>query len=141
MVNADLVNSGDFEKITALSREAVRNLLGFTVPHIGLNAGSGEAAMNAAKLFGSLFGFPANDGNTSVFAGEKIEIMKLPSAPGKYGHIALGTNSLKRAKVYLERKGITFDPDSVKKDAGGNISVIYCREEILGFALHLVQKK
>ncbi|MDR2134972.1 MAG: bifunctional 4-hydroxy-2-oxoglutarate aldolase/2-dehydro-3-deoxy-phosphogluconate aldolase [Treponema sp.] len=141
MVNADLVNSGDFEKITALSREAVRNLLGFTVPHIGINAGSGEAAVKAAELFGSLFGFPVKDGNSSVYAGDKIEIMKLPAAPGRHGHIAIGTNSIWRAAAFLERKGIAFDPDSVKKDSKGSMIVIYCKEEILGFAVHLVQNK
>ncbi|MDR1588150.1 MAG: bifunctional 4-hydroxy-2-oxoglutarate aldolase/2-dehydro-3-deoxy-phosphogluconate aldolase [Treponema sp.] len=141
MVNADLINSGDFEKITALSREAVWNLFGFTMPHIGINAGSGEAALKAAKFFGGLFGFPANDGNSSVFAGDKIEIMKLPAARGKHGHIAIGTNSVWRAMAYLERNGVGFDPDSVKKDAKGSINLIYCKEEILGFAVHLVRNK
>jgi 2-dehydro-3-deoxyphosphogluconate aldolase/(4S)-4-hydroxy-2-oxoglutarate aldolase len=140
MVNADFINAGDFEKISALSREAVLNLLGFSVAHIGINAGGEEAALKAAKLFGTLFGFAPKDGNSSVFAGDNIEIVK-ERGPGARGHIAVGTNSIQRAAAYLERNGIALDHASAKKDAKGNLTAVYCTEEILGFAVHLVQKK
>jgi 2-dehydro-3-deoxyphosphogluconate aldolase/(4S)-4-hydroxy-2-oxoglutarate aldolase len=57
MVSADLINGGEFEKITALSQEAVVNMLGFTVTHIGINSGTGDEAAKAAKRFAALFGF------------------------------------------------------------------------------------
>jgi 2-dehydro-3-deoxyphosphogluconate aldolase/(4S)-4-hydroxy-2-oxoglutarate aldolase len=141
MVSADSINAGEFEKITLLSREAVLNLLGLGVVHIGLNAGGEEEARKAAKLFNALFGFAVKDGNSSVFAGDGIEIMKTPGAPGERGHIAIGTNSIHRAAAYLERNGVVFDRAGAKKDAKGNLTAIYCKEEILGFAWHLVQKK
>jgi 2-dehydro-3-deoxyphosphogluconate aldolase/(4S)-4-hydroxy-2-oxoglutarate aldolase len=140
MAGADLINSGDFEKISALSREAVLNLLGLEVAHIGVNAGGEEAASKAAALFNTLFGFIVKDGNSSVFAGNNIEIVKT-AAPGTHGHIAIGTNSIHRAAAYLERNGVALDHASAKKDAKGNLAALYCKEEILGFALHLVQKK
>jgi 2-dehydro-3-deoxyphosphogluconate aldolase/(4S)-4-hydroxy-2-oxoglutarate aldolase len=140
MVGADLVNSGDFEKISALSKEAVRTMLGFQVVHFGVNAGEAGKAIKAAELFSALFGLPIKDGNSSVFAGDMIEIMKLSAAPGTHGHIAVATNSISRAINYLEKKGIAFDQNSVKRDAKGAMTVIYCKEEILGFAVHLLRK-
>jgi 2-dehydro-3-deoxyphosphogluconate aldolase/(4S)-4-hydroxy-2-oxoglutarate aldolase len=139
MASADLINSGDFDKITALSREAVLGMLGFSVAHIGINSGNEADAMKAAKLFNGLFGFPLKDGNSSVFAGDSVEIMKTPGL-GAHGHIAIRTNSLLRAAACLERAGIVFDYGNAKKDSKGNITALYLKEEILGFALHLVQK-
>ncbi|GHV92890.1 hypothetical protein AGMMS50268_33930 [Spirochaetia bacterium] len=141
MVGADLINAGDFDRITALAREAVFNIFGFSVIHFGLNAQSAEAAQKAAALFNTFFGFPLKDGNTSVFAGDYIEIMKLPTAPGAHGHIGIGTNSIIRAQAYLEGLGVTFDPSSVKTTPDGQKAVIFAREEILGFSWHLIQRK
>ncbi|GHV52534.1 hypothetical protein AGMMS49579_09950 [Spirochaetia bacterium] len=141
MVGADLINAGDFAKITALAHEAILNIFGFSVAHFGLNAKSHEAAAKAAVLFNTLFGFPLKDGNSSVFAGDYIEIMKLPTASGANGHIAIGTNSIERAQVYLEGLGVVFDPSSVKTGPDGQKIVIFARDEILGFAWHLLQKK
>jgi len=137
MATADLINAGDFERITALSKEAVLGMLGFSVSHIGINSGNEEDAMKAAKLFNRLFGHPLKHGNSSVFTGENIEFLKI-SAPGSHGHIAIKTNSLPRAIAYLERAGIAFDYESAKKDSKGNITALYLKEEVLGFALHLV---
>jgi len=140
MVGTDLINAGHFEKITTLSREAVQNMLGFTLAHVGIGTKKEEEAMKAANFFGAMFGFPIKDENSSVFAGESIEVLKT-AAPGTNGHIAIGTNSVLRAVAYLERNGIAFDHANAKKDAEGNVSAIYLKEEILGFGVHLLQKK
>jgi 2-dehydro-3-deoxyphosphogluconate aldolase/(4S)-4-hydroxy-2-oxoglutarate aldolase len=141
MVGADLINAGDFDKITALSKEAIITMFGFTVVHFGLNAKSEEAARKGAALFNSLFGFTVKDGNSSVFASDYLEIMKLPSAAGTNGHIAIATTTVARAQAYLERQGVSFDPASIKKTPEGKLNVIFAKDEILGFAWHLVQKK
>ena len=141
MASADLINAEKFEEITALSREAVFNLLGFHLAHVGVNSGGEEAAAKAAQFLESLLGFAPKDGASSVFAGSGIEIMKIPKAPGTHGHIAIGTNSVKRAVAHCERNGIVFDKSSAKNDSNGRLMAIYCVEELLGFALHLVQKK
>jgi 2-dehydro-3-deoxyphosphogluconate aldolase/(4S)-4-hydroxy-2-oxoglutarate aldolase len=138
MASADLINAGDFEKITALSKEAVLGMLGFSVAHIGINSGNEEDAIKGAKLFNRLFGHPLKHGNSSVFTGENIEFMKTPGL-GAHGHIAIKTNSLPRAAAYLERSGIALDYESAQKDPKGNITALYLKEEVLGFALHLVQ--
>jgi 2-dehydro-3-deoxyphosphogluconate aldolase/(4S)-4-hydroxy-2-oxoglutarate aldolase len=140
MVGADLINAGDFDRITTLCKEAVATVLGFSVMHIGINAKDEAAALGAAKLFGALFGFALKDGSSSVFSSDRIEIMK-SQGPGTHGHIAVGTNSLSRAKAWLERQGIAFNASSAKTDAKGALTVIYLAEEIAGFAVHLLQKK
>jgi 2-dehydro-3-deoxyphosphogluconate aldolase/(4S)-4-hydroxy-2-oxoglutarate aldolase len=140
MVGADLINAGNFEKITALCKEAQLNLLGFEMAHIGINAENEDAALKAANWFSALFGFQNNVGAASIFSGPGIEILKSPFL-GKNGHIAIGTNSIIRAKAYFERQGVEFNPDSVKTDAKGNMLAVYFKEEIGGFAVHLLQKK
>jgi 2-dehydro-3-deoxyphosphogluconate aldolase/(4S)-4-hydroxy-2-oxoglutarate aldolase len=140
MAGADLINAGDFEKITSLSREAIFNLLGFAFSHIGVNSGNEEAAMKAVRFFNAMFGFQIKDHDKSILAGNSIELVKT-SAPGSHGHIAIGTNSIARAIAYLERNGVVFDHENAKKDAKGSVIAVYLKEEILGFAVHLLQIK
>ncbi|QQO07461.1 bifunctional 4-hydroxy-2-oxoglutarate aldolase/2-dehydro-3-deoxy-phosphogluconate aldolase [Breznakiella homolactica] len=140
MVGADLINSGNFSAVTALCREALRTALGFHIAHVGINAENEAEALRAAGLFEALFGFAAKPGNSSVFAGEGIEIMKTPYL-GKNGHIAVGTNNITMAMGCLERMGCRFNTESLKKDAGGRLIAVYLADEIAGFAVHLMQKK
>ncbi|MDR2740451.1 MAG: hypothetical protein LBB68_11570 [Treponema sp.] len=62
------------------------------------------------------------------------------SGRGTKGHIGIGTYSPFRAVAYLERQGIVFNKDSIKTDAKGNLTLIYMKEEIAGFAVHIMQK-
>ena len=140
MVNADLINAGDFDRITALCREAVLNMLNLSVVHIGINAGEEDEALKTARQFESLFGFAMKPGNSSIFSGDGIEIMK-KNGPGRNGHIAIGTTSVAKAAAFLARQGIEFNAETSKTDAKGNLTVAYLKNEFLGFAVHLVQKK
>ena len=140
MVNADLIGSGDFARISALCREAQFSLLGLSMAHIGINAENEGAAVKAADRFSALFGFPNRAGNSSIFSGDGIEIMKSPYL-GRNGHIAIATNTMFRAMAFFERQGIEFNTESARTDSGGNVTAIYFREEIAGFAIHLVNKK
>ena len=60
---------------------------------------------------------------------------------GKNGHIAIATNFPDRARAYLEGCGVEFIEESAGYDDKGKLKVIYLKEEICGFAIHLVQKK
>lgn len=140
MVPGDLIKEGAWEKIEQLTREAVRTMLGFELAHIGINAESGEEAEKTADRFAQIFDLPVREGNTSVFAGTALEVMKSPYL-GKCGHIAVRTNYTERAVNYLSTvMGIAFREESAKRDGGGNLKAIYLEEEIGGFAVHLVQK-
>lgn len=140
MVNDELVKAGDFEKIRQLTREAVNLMLGFELRHIGINMNSEEEADGLAGKFESLFGFPKLPGNSSIFAGTAIEVMKTPYLGAK-GHIAIQTNYIERAIFHLERQGFSFIEESKKYGKNNNLTAIYLKEELGGFAVHLVQKQ
>lgn len=137
MVKKDLIDAGNWEEITRLSREAVRTMLGFTVHHIGINCENEAASEQAAKTFCALFGFSYKAGNSSNFAMPAIECTKAPYL-GQHGHIAIGVNSVDRAVFHLGLQGVKFDDSTRKTDAKGNTKSIYLAEEVAGFAIHLV---
>ena len=137
MVNADLINAGKFDEIRAMTAEAVRTMLGFELAHVGINAENEAEALATAKFFEDAFGFTSKNGNSSVFAGTAVEVMKA-GGPGRLGHIAIRTNYIDRAVRYMESRGYEFEPG--KYDAKGNMTAIYFKQEIAGFAVHLVQK-
>ncbi len=140
MVPGDLINAGDWAQIEKLTREAVQTMLGFELAHVGVNAESEEEAMKAANRFAFLFGMPVKDGNSSIFAGTALEVMKTPYL-GKNGHIAIRTNYIERAVNYMKTVlGVKFNEESAKRDGKGALKAIYLEETIGGFAVHLVQK-
>lgn len=138
MVPGDAVKAKDWNRITELTRSAVNLMLGLELRHVGVNSGSPEQAMKDAKLLASLLGWEVKDGNSSTFCGTGFECMKKPGR-GANGHIAIGCNSLKRAKWHLEMRGFTFDEDSLVVKNGKPVA-IYLKDEFAGFAIHLVQK-
>lgn len=140
MVPADLINNGEFDKIEQLTREAVQTMLGFELAHVGVNAPNEESASNTADRFSYIFGMEKKVGNSSIFSGSALEVMKSPYL-GENGHIAIRTNYIERAVNYLSSVlGVEFDETTAKTDAKGKMKAIYLKEEIGGFAIHLVQK-
>lgn len=138
MVSSDLIKAGAYEKITELTKEAVMTMLGFELRHVGVNCADGEEATNTANKFANIFGLATKVGESSIFAGTFLEAMKIPYLGAK-GHIAMGTNNVVRAMNYLETQGVEFDMGTAKYN-GGNLIAVYLKEEIGGFAVHLVQK-
>ncbi len=138
MVAKDMVTAGEFDKIRDKTREAVSNMLGFELKHVGINCADEAEAAKTAEAFG-VFGLAKKAGNSSVFAGTAVECMKSPYL-GKNGHIAIGTNYIERAIHYLEGQGVEFDMSTAKYKADGSMTAVYMKGEIGGFAVHLVQK-
>lgn len=131
------IAAGNFDKITALCKEARKTLLGFEVAHIGINTPDADAAMDVCKAFNDAFDFNVKQGNSSNFASTGVEVMKT-MFKGANGHIAIRTNKMIPAIAEMERRGYELDMDSVKdKD---NIKAVYFKNEIGGFAVHLLQK-
>ena len=138
MVPGDLINAGEWDKIEQLTREAVQTMLGFELAHIGINGANEEEAKKAADRFSFIFGWTTKVGNSSIFSGTPIEVMKTPFK-GTHGHIAIRTNYIERAVNYLSTVlGVEFEEP--KKDEKGKYKAIYLKEEIGGFAIHLMQK-
>lgn len=140
IVPSKMLDEEDWEGITALCRQAVDKMLGFQMVHVGINCQSPEEAEGVADMFDNAFGFAKKVGNSSVFASTYVECMKQPFK-GKMGHIAVATNSVKRAMYQLKARGYTIDEQSIKCDAKGNPTVAYLKDDFGGFAVHLVLKK
>ena len=139
MVPNDAVEAKDWAKITQLTRSAVELLLGLEVAHVGVNSGSPEQAMKDAQMFAKLMGWPVKEGNSSIFTGKGFEMMKKPFK-GTHGHIAIGCNNIKRAKWHLEQRGFEFVDESEASFKNGKMVAIYLKDEIAGYAIHLMQK-
>ncbi|MHC6203810.1 bifunctional 4-hydroxy-2-oxoglutarate aldolase/2-dehydro-3-deoxy-phosphogluconate aldolase [Breznakiellaceae bacterium SP9] len=140
MVHTDLINSGSFDKITVLCKEAVQSMLGFSVAHFGINAEHSQAAEHAARFFETIFALGAKDSEGSLFCGPAIEIMKA-TGPGRNGHIGIYTWSVPKALSYLERQGIAVKSDSIRLDLNGIPTFAYLEEEILGFAVYILKHR
>ena len=140
MVSADLINAGDFAKITELTREAVAKMLGFAIKHVGINSENETEAKRTADLFSTIFGFPQLEIPASYFCGQGIEVMKTMGR-GRMGHIAIMTWSVERAMAYLERNGVELDYSTLRKDAKGKPEFIYLKQDFGGFDIHLAVRR
>ncbi len=140
MVKDELVKEKKWDEITALTKNAVKTMLGLEFTHMGINNDSREESEKAAKLFNLMFGMPLRETSKSIFAGEAFEFMN-SKGPGKCGHIGIRTNFVDRAMAYFKRIGFEFDEASVVcDDKTGKPKFVYFKDEIAGFAIHLVQK-
>lgn len=132
------VNAGNFDKITTLCREARKIVLGYEIAHIGINTDGVEACTDICHTLNDAFDLPIREGNSSIFASESIEVMRQQYL-GKNGHIAVRTNSIERALIDLKAKGFEADM-STAKYKGEKMTAVYLKQEIGGFAFHLLQK-
>ena len=139
MCKSDLIKGAKWDEITAMCKEAVKTMLGFELAHIGVNCADEGEAERTAKTLCALFGFEYKAGSSSIFAGKAVECMKKPGR-GTHGHIAIATNSVDRAVYHLGRQGVEFLEDSRVADAKGKTKAIYVKDEVCGFAVHLMQK-
>ena len=112
----------------------------YTLARVGINCANSDEAKRGAALFEAMFGLTAKEGNSSVFAGKAVELMKAPYL-GRNGHIAIGTPDVAAAVADLKGRGFAFNMDSAKYKADGTLNAIYLADEICGFAVHLVGNK
>lgn len=128
----------NFDRITALCREARRIVLGYELAHIGINTENAEESLAVCRALDTAFGFGIKEGGSSNFAGSGVEVMKAPY-PGKNGHIAVRTNSIPRAAAELAKSGFLLDKTTAKYK-GDQMVAVYLKQEFGGFAVHLLQK-
>lgn len=138
MVKKDLIEGEKWDEIAEICKKAVKNMLGLSLVHIGINSRDEEEAEKTARLFSGLFDLEYRSGNSSIFAGSDFEVMKT-AGRGTLGHIAIGTWNVDRAVYHLAKRGATFDEASRKTDDKGT-KFIYLEGEIGGFAIHLIRK-
>ncbi len=128
-----LIDEGRFGEISALCREAVAKVHGFTLCHIGINSNDVVNAGNIAKQYSSMLRMPIKETGNSLFVGDALEIMKVPFL-GENGHIAIGVNNIKRSIKYFELQGYEFTDVGYVDGA-----CAYFKELFGGFAVHLKQ--
>ena len=58
---------------------------------------------------------------------------------GKNGHLAVRTNKIETAIAELTKRGFAVDMDTAKYK-GDRMVAVYLKNEIGGFAVHLLQK-
>lgn len=138
MVPNDMLDNEDWDGITALAREAVLKMLDIKFRHIGINSDSEDEAVCTTERFASLTGGAIKDGSKSLFSGEAFEIMKYQGM-GKHGHIALSVTDVDRAVTFFTSQGFEFDEASATYTDDGKKKFIYFKDEIGGFAVHLVK--
>ena len=139
MATANQIKNNDFEGITAYCKKALDISLGFELAHVGVNNENAEEAESGANKIGDIFRMQVKAGNSSVFAGTAVEFMK-SMYYGTRGHIGFKTNSMERALAFLRNNGVGIIEESIRTDAKGKLVSAYLKEEICGFAVHIVRK-
>ena len=139
MATADQIKNRDFEGITAACKKALDISLGFELAHVGINNQDEDTALSEAERLANIFRFPIKVGNSSIFTGTAAEFMKTMFY-GTNGHIGFKTNSVARALAYFENNDIEIIEESIRKDAKGKLVSAYLKNEIGGFAVHVVRK-
>ena len=115
--------------------------LGLYIAHVGINAASSEEAEAVAERFQTLMGLPRNEtAPISVFSGTLVETMR-GSGRGEHGHIGFHVDSIPEAEEWFEARGFEIDEDSRVLMPDGSTRLVYFKEPIGGFAIHLTQDK
>lgn len=128
----------NFDKITQLCAEARRGVMGFELAHVGINCGSADESLAVCEELERAFDFEVKTGNSSNFASTGVEVMKSMYL-GKNGHLAVRTNKIETAIAELTKRGFAVDMDTAKYK-GDRMVAVYLKNEIGGFAVHLLQK-
>lgn len=110
------------------------------VAHVGINANNTDEAKKIANLFTTLMGLPTLEQPPSFFAGTLIEVMK-QNGRGTNGHIGFHVNNISAAEKYFSDRGFKIDETSRRLNSDGSTFLVYFKEEIAGFAIHLTIDK
>ena len=139
MANSEQIKNKDWDGITAACKKAVDISLGFELAHVGFNCGDEQTATTTAETIADAFRLEPRYMNSAVFAGTAVEAVK-SNGWGKLGHVGFFTNSIPRAMDYFANKGIELNEDSIKRNKSGEITCIYLKDDIGGFAFHVVAR-
>jgi 2-dehydro-3-deoxyphosphogluconate aldolase/(4S)-4-hydroxy-2-oxoglutarate aldolase len=108
----------------------------FDFGHFGMNCDTTEEASNIIDNLCAAFSLFKGEIATSYFANWKIEASKW-KLPGEKGHIAISTNSVFRAKKFLQTRGIEFLDETMVYDDYGNLKGIFTKSQFGGFAIQI----
>lgn len=110
------------------------------VAHVGINATNPEEAEKIARQLSALMGIPTVEQPPSFFAGTLVEVME-NGGRGTNGHIGFHVNDIPAAEKYFAERGLEVDETSRRLNPDGSTFLVYFKDEIAGFALHLTMDK
>ncbi len=139
MVPGKLVEAEDWDGITALAKEAVMTMLGAKINHVGINCADKDEALGVAGEFQKMLGGMRETSKSYFTANEAVEVMHF-KGKGTMGHLSVAVTSVERAMTYYQSQGYEFDMDTITYDDAGKPKFVYFKNEIGGFAVHLVKK-
>ena len=139
VARAKMIEEEDWQGVSDLCRQAIRQMLGLEFAHVGLNCETPENASACADFFTDFMALERKDGNSSIFVDGRLELMKKPFH-GRNGHLGFYTNSVERAVFRLQEKGCKIKPGTERRNSKGYLQSVYLEDEINGFAIHLVRK-
>lgn len=113
-------------------------LFGMRLAHVGINAGSAEEAEAIAQRFSLLMGLEPSETPISVFSDTMVETMK-GCGRGTHGHIGFLVDDIAAAEAWFAARGFAVDEGSRNLKDDGSTRLVYFKEEIGGFAIHLTQ--
>lgn len=115
-------------------------LFGLRLAHLGVNTDTPEEAARTADAFCALLGVPRGEEPfpVSSFSGTLVEVMN-NGGRGRLGHIGLHVDDIDAAQAWYEARGVEFDESSRRlcPDGSGRTYLIYLKDEVAGFAIHL----
>jgi 2-dehydro-3-deoxyphosphogluconate aldolase/(4S)-4-hydroxy-2-oxoglutarate aldolase len=124
----DLIGSGILEMMFKVHK--------FDFGHFGMNCDTAEEASKTIDNLCTAFSLAKGEIATSYFANWKIEASKW-KLPGEKGHIAISTNSVFRAKKFLQTRGIEFLDETMVYDDYGNLKGVFTKSQFGGFAIQI----
>lgn len=110
------------------------------VAHVGINATDPTDADRIAGEFSDLMGLEARDTPVSVFSDTLVETMK-QNGRGTKGHIGFHVNDMVAAEKWFSEHGMEINEDSRALNADGTTRLVYFKQEIGGFAIHITSDK
>lgn len=120
--------------------ESPVELFGLRLAHVGINTTSAADASATADALCALLGVARGEEPfpVSSFAGTLVEVMN-NGGRGEKGHIGLHVDDIDAAIAWYEARGVAFDESSrtLCPDGSGRIYLIYFKEQVAGFAIHL----
>ncbi|MEY8436412.1 VOC family protein [Atopobiaceae bacterium 24-176] len=113
-------------------------LFGLRIAHIGVNAADDAEAASIAEAFSQLMGLPQIETPVSVFSGTLVETMR-GCGRGERGHIGFHVDDIPAAEAWFAARGFAIDEESRALLPDGSTRLVYFKEPIAGFAIHLTQ--
>lgn len=139
MIPEEFIKTRHWEGITKICRDTIRQILGFELVHIGIHTEDADESKQVASRLARLFIQEVKEYPEAYFAGNMAEVVK-GKFRGEKGHIAIATHNMKRAIAYLNSISVEIDRTTEVYNEKGDLEVVYLKEEVGGFAIHLKKK-